>query len=161
VEPWTTKRSAIIVGDDRENPSTLLPSTQYGQKGLSPAMVRAGTYTMDQWFIQVARDGHYEIALRRWPEEANAAICGTVPAWNSVLGNHPLPAGKAFPIVKARLTVGEFKGEKEVAQSDTVAVFTVSLKQGQTMLRGTFLNDQGKEICGAYYVSVRRLDRVP
>ena len=161
VEPWTTKRSAIIVGDDRENPSTLLPSTQYGQKGLSPAMVRAGTYTMDQWFIQVARDGHYEIALRRWPEEANAAICGTVPAWNSVLGNHPLPAGKAFPIVKARLTVGEFKGEKEVAQTDTVAVFNVSLKQGQTMLRGTFLDDSGKEICGAYYVSVHRLDRVP
>jgi hypothetical protein len=32
------------------------------------------------------------------------------------------------------------------------------LKQGQTMLRGTFLDDQGKEICGAYYVSVRRLD---
>jgi hypothetical protein len=29
------------------------------------------------------------------------------------------------------------------------------------MLRGTFLDDQGKEICGAYYVSVRRLDHVP
>ena len=158
VEPWTTKRSAIIVGDDHENPSTLVPSTQYNQKGLSPAMMRAGTYTMDQWFIQVARDGNYEIALRRWPEEAKAAISGTVPAWDSVLGHHPLPAGKAFPIVKARLAVGEFKGEKEVAQTDTVAVFKVSLKQGQTMLRGTFLDDQGKEICGAYYASVRRLD---
>jgi len=161
VEPWTTKRSAIIVGDDHENPSTLVPSTQYGQKGLSPAMVRVGTYTMDQWFIQVARDGNYEVALRRWPEEANAAICGTVPAWDSVLGHNRLPAGKAFPIVKAWLTVGKFKGEKEVAETDTVAVFNVSLKQGQTMLRGTFLDDSGKEICGAYYVSVRRLDRVP
>jgi hypothetical protein len=121
-------------------------------------MVRRGTYTMDQWFIQVARDGHYEIALRRWPEEANTAICGTVPAWDSVLGNHRLSAGKAFPVVKARLAVGEFKGEKDVAQTDTVASFTMPLKQGQTMLRGTFLDDQGKEICGAYYVSVRRLD---
>ena len=42
-----------------------------------------------------------------------------------------------------------------------MAVFNVSLKQGQTMLRGTFLDDQGKEICGAYYVSVRRLANVP
>jgi hypothetical protein len=158
VEPWTTKRSAIIVGDDHENPSTLVPSTQYEQKGLSPEKVRSGTYTMDQWFIQVARDGHYEIALRRWPEEANTAIGGTVPAWDSVLGNYPLPAGKAFPIVKARLSVGEFKGEKEVAGTDTAAVFNISLKRGQTMLRGTFLDDQGKAICGAYYVSVRRLD---
>ena len=158
VEPWTTKRSAIIVGDDHENPSTLVPSTQYEQKGLSAAMVRTGTYTMDKWFIQVARAGNYEVALRRWPEEANTAIGGTTPVWDSVLGNHRLPAGKAFPIVKARLTVGEFKGEKDVAQTDTVAVFNVSLKQGQTMLRGTFLDNQGKEICGAYYTSVRRLD---
>ena len=37
-------------------------------------------------------------------------------------------------------------------------MFKVSLKQGQTMLRGTFLDKQGKEICGAYYVNVRRLD---
>ena len=37
----------------------------------------------------------------------------------------------------------------------------VSLKQGQTMLRGTFLDDQGKEICGAYYVSARYLTNVP
>jgi len=37
-------------------------------------------------------------------------------------------------------------------------VFNVSLKQGQTLLCGTFLDDQGKEICGAYYMSARRLD---
>jgi len=161
VEPWTTKRSAIVVGDDHENPSTLMPSTQYDTKCLSPEMLRKGTYTMDQWLIQVARDGNYEFTLRRWPEEANTAISGTVPAWNSALGNCPLSAGKAFPIVKARLSVGDFKGEKDVAPSDTSVSFTVPLKQGQTMLRGTFLDDQGKEICGAYYVSVHRLDRVP
>jgi arylsulfatase len=161
VEPWTTKRSAIIVGDDHENPLTLLPSTQHDQKGLSPDMVRNGTYTMDQWFIQVAQDGDYKITLRRWPEEANTAISATLPAWNSVLGQYPLPAGKAFPIVKARLAVGEFNGEKDVALSDAFVTFTLPLKQGQTMLRGTFLDDQGKEICGAYYVNVHRLDRVP
>jgi hypothetical protein len=161
VEPWTTQRSAIIVGDDHENPLTLLPSTQHDQKGLSPDMVRNGTYTMDQWFIQVAQDGDYKITLRRWPEEANTAISATLPAWNSVLGHYPLPAGKAFPIVKARLAVGEFNGEKDVALSDAFVTFTLPLKQGQTMLRGTFLDNQGKEICGAYYVNVHRLDRVP
>jgi hypothetical protein len=40
-------------------------------------------------------------------------------------------------------------------------VCKVSLKQGQTMLCGTFLDDQGKEICGAYYVSVRYLANGP
>jgi hypothetical protein len=40
-------------------------------------------------------------------------------------------------------------------------VCKVSLKQGQTMLCGTFLDDQGKEICGADYVSVRYLANGP
>lgn len=59
-----------------------------------------------------------------------AAICGTVPAWDSVLGNHPLPAGKDFPIGKARLGVGEFKGEKDLTSSATVVSFTMPLQQG-------------------------------
>ncbi len=42
-----------------------------------------------------------------------------------------------------------------------IALFAVPFKQGQTMLCGTFLDDQGKEICGAYYVSVRYLANVP
>jgi hypothetical protein len=44
---------------------------------------------------------------------------------------------------------------RETQGTDT---FGPTLKQGQTMLRGTFLDDQGNEICGAYYTSVRRLD---
>jgi hypothetical protein len=59
-----------------------------------------------------------------------AAICGTVPAWDSVLGHHPLPAGKDFPIGKARLSVEEFKGEKDVTSSATVVSFTMPLQQG-------------------------------
>jgi len=78
-----------------------------------------------------------------------------------VLGHNRLPAGKAFPIVKARLTVGEFKGEKDVTSSATAVSFTMPLKQGQTMLRGTFLDDQGNDICGAYYVSIRYISNVP
>ena len=49
----------------------------------------------------------------------------------------------------------------EGVDSETVAVFNVSLKQGPTMLRDTFLDDQGKEICGAYSVSVPCLTNVP
>ena len=47
---------------------------------------------------------------------------------------------------------------EETQGTDTFGPFGPTLKQGQTMLRGTLLADQGKEICGAYYTSVRRLD---
>ncbi|MCL5271163.1 MAG: arylsulfatase, partial [bacterium] len=67
---------------------------------------------------------------------------------------------KAFPIAKARLTVGDYTGEKAVASpDDTVVVFRAPLKRGETMLKGTFLSSEGKELCGAYYVSVRRIGR--
>ena len=59
-----------------------------------------------------------------------AGISGAVPAWDSVLENHPLLAGKDFPIGKARLSVEEFKGEKDVTSSATVVSFTMPLQQG-------------------------------
>lgn len=58
-------------------------------------------------------------------------------------------------------TVSSSNSVGEGVDSETVAVFNVSLKQGPTMLRNTFLDDQGKEICGAYSVSVPCLANLP
>mgnify|MGYP006893384128 CR=1 FL=1 len=62
VEPWTTQRSASIVGGDHEKPSTLVPSTQYRQTGLSPEKVLKGTYLDDQG-KEIC--GAYYVSVRR------------------------------------------------------------------------------------------------
>jgi len=105
----------------------------------------------------VEHDGRYEISLRRWPKEAEAALTADLPAYKDVDGVHP--PGKATPIAKARLKIGDVDVSKPVSKNDKAATFTVRLKAGKTKLRTWFHDEQGKELCGAFYVSVRRLDQ--
>lgn len=81
-----------------------------------------------------------------------------MPQWESQdkVGKHKLPAGKALPITKARLTVGEFSGEKPVGATDIGIRFDAKLKAGETMLKGSFLDGEMMELAGAYYATVRR-----
>ncbi len=120
--------------------------------------MRLAIYPFDKWLVEIARNGDYEIGLRRWPEEAHTTICGSVPEWHSQDSgsSYGLPVGKALPIAKARLTIGGFSGEKPVRADDSVILFTTALKRGRTMLQASFLDRQGKELCDAYYVTVRR-----
>jgi hypothetical protein len=106
------------------------------------------------WNIRVTLDGVYRISLRRWPREADASLSGSVPAYTCVDGS--FPAGKALPIAKARLRVGSFDATTPVSASDKEAVFETRLKAGKTQLQTWFYDVQGRELCGAFYVSVTR-----
>lgn len=117
--------------------------------------MRAGEAKNGTWGLLVDRDGEYEITLRRWPAEAGAAMANGVPPYKAVDGQ--FPAGKALPIAKARLKVGAFDDSREVAQDVKAVTFTTPLKAGAVDLRTAFLDADGKELCGAYDVSVRRL----
>ena len=105
--------------------------------------------------IIAARDGTYEIQLRRWPKEANAAIAAGVPPFKAVDGG--LPAGKALPIARARLKLADVDETKPVAPDDRAVTFTVTLKAGTKLpLQTWFYDADGRELCGAYFADVRR-----
>ena len=53
--------------------------------------------------------------------------------------------------------MGEVDVSKPVAQSDRAATFTVPLKPGNTQLTTWLYDAAGKELCGAFYVEVRRV----
>ncbi len=160
VLPSFKKRSPIFVGDDHENPTTLTPSSRFDKgKGKSDAKyIRLATASNGDWFVKVVQDGDYEIAVRRWPEEATTPIRGTVPEWVSQDkgSNYKAPAGVALPITKARIMIGDYSDEKPVGESDTAAVFNAKLKAGETMLNASFFDAKMKELGGAYFVTVRR-----
>ena len=159
IEPLTLQRSPIVVGSDVQNPTPLTPSYHLDRGMSNAAVIRQGVATNDVWYLEVAREGDYEIALRRWPVEADAPIRGSVPAWRSQDKDSPnpgLPEGKALPIARARLQVADFKNDLPVGEKDKAAVFNLPLKGGRTNLLASFLDDQGKDLCGAYYVYVRR-----
>jgi arylsulfatase len=97
----------------------------------------------------------YEIALRRWPKETDAALTAALPEVK--IENRSWIAGVALPIAKARLKIGNADENKTVAATDKEAVFHVPLKAGAKLARQSWFDDaQGNELCGAYYAYVRR-----
>ena len=68
-----------------------------------------------------------------------------------------LPAGKALPVAKARLRIGEVDESREVGPADKAVSFTVPLKAGtRTTMQTWFLDAAGRELCGAYFAAVLR-----
>jgi arylsulfatase len=102
----------------------------------------------------VDRDGEYEIELRRWPREADAAMAAGLPPYPHTDGT--FPAGAALSIAKARLRIADFDQSRPVLAADKAVTFATRLKAGRAQLQ-TWLSDaDGRAICGAYYVYVNR-----
>jgi arylsulfatase len=159
-EPLAREFQPIHIGSDHENPVFLGsedwlhwgPGNMFGiRQGTNPQ----GPPWNGPWNILVEREGEYEISLRRWPSEADAAITAGVPAFKGELIS--MKEGRALPIVKARLSIGGFEGSKPVAAGDKAAVFNVHLAPGRTRLQSWFYDEAGKELCGAFFVYVRRI----
>ncbi len=155
VEPGVSNFEPVSIGADQENPVRLSSADWARVYCDNMGDLRTGRKANGPWHVRVEKDGEYEIALRRWPKEANAAIAAGVPAFKAVDGG--LPAGKALPITKARLKIGDFDETKNVGPRDKEVVFTVKLKATEKIPLQTWFSDaDGKELCGAYFAYVRR-----
>jgi arylsulfatase A-like enzyme len=153
-EDWWTDTSKrfleyceIIIGADEENPSVLTSHDWHSHGPWNQAQVLQGQKENSFWAVEVARDGEYEIALRRWPEHVNAPITAAIPE------------GEAIPITKARLKIADVDQTQPVLENATAVKFKVRLKAGKTRLQTWFIDQEDEsESLGAYYVYVKRLD---
>jgi hypothetical protein len=116
--------------------------------------VRQGENKNGVWHVELDRDGEYEFTLRRWPEEAHAAVVAGLPPFKAADGMYP--AGVALPIAKARLKIAGVDESLAVGSGDMAIRFRASLKAGPAELQTWFYASDGRELCGAYYVDVRR-----
>jgi arylsulfatase A-like enzyme len=146
---------AIVVGDDAENPLQLSPADWEDVFLDQGRQVREGLRRNGPWNIEVAHAGRYQIALRRWPAEADVAIRAGLPAVKHADG--VFSAGVALPVASARLRVADFDARQEVTADLKSVQFEMTLAAGRTRLQSWFLDDAGQEIAGAYYVIVRRV----
>jgi arylsulfatase len=155
VAPHIDDFSPISVGSGEENPVRLSAADWANVYCDNMDDLRQGRNRNGPWHLLVEQDGTYEIALRRWPKEADAAISAGVPAFKAVDGG--LPPGKALPIVRARLKIGREDASKPVAAGNREVVFTVELKGGtRTQMQTWFFDADGRELCGAYFAYVHR-----
>jgi arylsulfatase A-like enzyme len=158
VAPRLPEFVPIVLGAPQENPVTLTAvdwADVYCDNQNN--CLRPGQNQNGVWHVRVARTSTYEFALRRWPREADAAITAGLPAFPAPGGVGNLPAGVALPIAQARLRVGAQEQRAPVTAQDKEIVFTVPLKAGDhTQVQTWFADAQGQQLCGAYYLYVKR-----
>lgn len=155
VEPRLYDFSPVSIGADQENPVTLCSADWANVYCDNMNDLRTGKRINAPWHVLVERAGEYEIELRRWPREADAAITAGVPKFQAVDGFQQ--AGVALPIAKLRLAIGDTLDEtKPVSGDDKGITFTAKLPAGKTTMQSWCLNDKGEPICGAYFAYVKR-----
>jgi arylsulfatase A-like enzyme len=154
-EPLAREFHPIHIGSEHEDPTVIGCQDWVAPNTSNAPWIREGVNRNGLWHVLVEREGQYEFALQRWPTEARAALDADVPACQGELGQ--FKAGVALPIAKARLQVAGVDQSRPVAANDRAAVFRVRLPAGKTTLQTWFYDAAGKELCGAYYVYVRRV----
>ena len=144
----------IAIGSTAENPTRLSSCDWMGVYCDNPSGVRGCVLDSGVWQLAVDQAGKYEIALRRWPEEAGLAISAAAPVMEGVDGT--LMPGKALPVARAWMQLGDVEREMDVRPDDLFASFTVDLPRGPATLQSWWLDDNGNRLAGAYYVTVAR-----
>jgi arylsulfatase len=161
-EPLTRQRAFISLGHPDSGRAVLNSAewrdgAMHGMEGLRQGVKRRGV-----WDVEVARDGTYEFALRRWPEESGLALRSPAPAWTPRDTSTPehagFPPGLALPIAGAELRVSDQRVSTAVAEGDLAALFRLRLKAGRAEVVATFQDAEGKHLSPAFFVAVRRTD---
>jgi arylsulfatase A-like enzyme len=155
VEPRLNEFNPVHLGSVAENPVMLSPCEWADVFLDQGAQIRRGDKKNGVWHVFVERAATYEISLRRWPIEADAAISAGLPPYEAHDGRYA--EGIALPIARARLKIADFEDSRAVTPADKAVSFKTKLPAGRTQLQTWFYDQAGKELCGAYYVYVRKL----
>jgi hypothetical protein len=143
-----------VIGDDRHNPVTLTACEWADVFVDQQVQVRRGERKNGLWHIEVARAGRYTFELRRFPAESGLGLSAAVTETRVTDG--VLPAGPAFAVAGARLRVGDQVAEVKPDGKAAAARVTLMLPAGRTTMQTWLLDAAGREIAGAYYVTVER-----
>lgn len=145
----------IALGDPAENPVRLTAHDWHGEgseKVWNQRGIREAPAANGFWAVDVRRSGLYRIELRRWPKEADLPM---EAGYKDAEPNRETAAGKAVPLVKARLKIGDVEREVAVQPGEKAAVFEVRLRRGPAEM-WTWLTGGGGEERGAYFAYVER-----
>ncbi len=124
-------------------------------------LVRKGIRVSGYWEVEIEEDGEYRFELRRWPSSEERAISSGI-AGNDVDYDRVnidkgvwgwYTGGNSLTIINANICIQGIKQTKPVKTQDTAAIFTLSLKKGETVLDAWF-DDGQKSIASAYYVNI-------
>ncbi len=116
-----------------------------------------GGPTGGRWNVKVESPGTYEFTLRRWPEQTGAALGAKYEPSPRSPANKANVKTVAFPtIAGARLRVGAVSASAPADPGAAGATLVADLPAGPTTLQAWFTDADGMDLCGAFFVTVRR-----
>jgi arylsulfatase A-like enzyme len=149
----------IIIDTDRENP-VCIRAHDWHSPQIPPwnqGHIRSGVQGNGFWVMDVAREGSYEFALRRWPQETGLPLNGSLPKGEAVPGGVPQPEGVSIQFTKATMRAGLEEQSKPVDPDQQDVSFTFDLEPGEFRMQ-TWLEDTDGNTRGAYYVYVTKVN---
>lgn len=162
--PTFGQPTPIYLGHPKANPVHMTchdwiadDLTPWNQRHIRNAEKRPGNTGF--WAVDVKSAGEYEIELRRWPNEADAPITGSLPAGEDVPGEKAFRAvpGEAFAAVNAHLKLGGKELTAPVKGNAKGVTFKLNLKPGRDELWAKFTDADGTPM-GAFYAYVTKLE---
>lgn len=146
-ETWLTADAWIL---DAPNPQTW-----------DQSHVLDGAKNNGIWPVEISSSGNYQFEVRRWPKEIDHPILSSLPAKKQGdIFSQGKPVirtkGKAIPVVKVRLKIGENIQEQQIENSDTSAMFNLQLPAGSTTVKAWLIDVEGNEQ-GAYYIYAKKI----
>lgn len=161
--PTFGEAPAVYLGHEAENPVRLTSHDWIGAERTlwNQALVREALddpSATGYWNVNVAAAGEYEIRLRRWPDEADAAIDAPLPAGANVPGERAFRAspGKAVSALKASVRIGEVLAEGSAKPGAKEVLFRMTLPGGKAQMKALFATRDGNAV-GAFYAYVKKL----
>ena len=147
----------ISLGNDAENPTTLVAMDVMGDVAWQQAHVIAGIKSTGTWNVDVEKTGVYRFSLRRWPEELPLPIEGMVSKSCAEGIVYPNAERKELKPSQARIRIFDYEASADVDLQDEHVTFEVALTQtGKTKFDAWFVNSPEDEQ-GAYYVVCERI----
>jgi hypothetical protein len=164
-EGW---RGRPIIGRSPAPEVELCAEDWYSTQGNCPwnqAAVASGAAVFGRWPVRFAETGTYLVEVRRWPREADAPLAGVPagkPSADAQLDNEPVGSllyggvPRALPVARVRLRIGTSVQEVVAGRQDKFVTFTNEVAAGTVDIEAALLDKDGKALCSAFYVSVRK-----
>ena len=118
-----------------------------------------GGPTGGHWHILVETPGDYEFTLRRWPEQTKAALGDKYEPSAKSPNNRPKGKTQTIGFPKIAVAKIDIAGVKAAAKADPKAggaTVMAKLPAGTTKLKAWFSDADGNDLCGAFFVTVRK-----
>ncbi|TWU44260.1 Arylsulfatase [Novipirellula aureliae] len=149
VKGYNQKRY-IHLGSKEQNPAMLYSCDWHGAYADNINNLIAGD-RIGAWDVLVEKTGMYELTLSRWHPASGMALTASI---KDSTGRN---AG-AIPVKQARLRIGDYDRTIRTETDQAEVKFKVELTEGIHKIETWFMDEDGEQLCSAYYTKAERMD---